>query len=451
MNARSIGCLLLLMLFLGMSPSAVLGDGPTVGPQFQVNSYTTSYQYYPAVAGRGEGDFVVVWVSAGSNGTDSDERTVQAQRYASDGSPLGGEFQVNTYTTDGQYGPSVAVATNGDFVVVWESWGSVGPDTSILSIQGQRFAANGLPVEGQFQVNSYTTDQQGGAAVAVDGDGNFVVVWESEGSPGSDSSNMSVQGQRFAFDGSPLGGQFQVNTYTTSLQNHAAVAVGADGSFVTVWRSHGSGGTDSSASSIQGRRFTSDGSPLGSDFQVNSFTDSSQGYPDVAVAADGGFMVVWESSQSGGTDSEGRSIQGRRFAADGTPLGSDFQVNSLTTDGQDEPRVGVDARGNFVVAWASDLPESPGSRSNSIQVQRYASDGSATGPQFQVNSYTTENQYLAAVAVDPSGDFVVVWSSEGSAGTDSSGLSVQAQRFTLQLFADGFESGDTSGWSMTMP
>ncbi len=47
-----------------------------------------------------------------------------------------------------------------------------------------------------LQVNTYTTGFQRNASVGVDADGDFVVVWESEGSGGTDSSSFSVQGQR---------------------------------------------------------------------------------------------------------------------------------------------------------------------------------------------------------------------------------------------------------------
>ena len=55
------------------------------------------------------------------------------------------------------------------------------------------------------------------------------------------------------------------------------------------------------------------------------------------------------------------------------------------------------------------------------------------------------------MALDGSGGFVVVWDSNGSSGTDTSYLSVQGQRYAPPIFADGFESGDTSAWSNTVP
>ncbi len=71
--------------------------------------------------------------------------------------------------------------------------------------------------------------------MSLDADGDFVVVWFSYGSGGTDSSSISVQGQRYASDGSTVGGEFQVNTYTTSSQKDPSVSLDADGDFVVVW------------------------------------------------------------------------------------------------------------------------------------------------------------------------------------------------------------------------
>ena len=103
----------------------------------------------------------------------------------------------------------------------------------------------------QFQVNTYTTNDQKGAKVEADTDGDFVVVWHSPGSAGTDSSSYSVQGMRYLSDGSTIGGEFQVNTYTTAVQWYPSVSLDGDGDFVVVWSSLGSTGTDTDQDSIQ--------------------------------------------------------------------------------------------------------------------------------------------------------------------------------------------------------
>ena len=196
---------------------------------------------------------------------------------------------------------------------MWSSFGSSGGDTSVDSIQGQRYDSAGSAVGSEFQVNTYTTSSQEFPAVAAQADGDFVVVWQSIGSPGSDTSAASVQGQRYDSAGSAVGSQFQVNTYTTSSQAIPSVASEAEGDFVVVWHSGGSSGGDTSSFSIQGQRYDSAGSPVGSQFQVNTYTTSSQAVPSVAAEAEGDFVVAWQSGGSSGGDTSSWSIQGQRF------------------------------------------------------------------------------------------------------------------------------------------
>ena len=128
-------------------------------------------------------------------------------------------------------------------------------------------------------------------------------------------------------------------------------------------------------------------------------------------------------------------------------VGSEFQVNSYTTNSQRRPSVAVDPDGDFVVVWHG---YGSGDNDSSIHGQRYASDGTQRGSEFQINTYTTSGQSLPSVDVDSDGDFVVVWQSDGSSGSDNHLLSIQAQRYLNRIFIDGFESGNTSAWSATV-
>ena len=122
---------------------------------------------------------------------------MQGQRYDASGSPVGGQFQVNTSTANTQTHPVVAIDSSGNVVVVWDGYGSPGDDP-FVSVQGQIYDSGGAAVGGPFQVNTYTTTQQFFPAIASDPIGkDFVVVWHSIGSAGSDTDNLSIQGQRY--------------------------------------------------------------------------------------------------------------------------------------------------------------------------------------------------------------------------------------------------------------
>src|SRR6185503_4434191 len=97
-----------------------------------------------------------------------------------------------------------------------------------------------------------------------------------------------------------------------------------------------------------------------------------------------------------------------------------FRVNTYTTHSQDFPAVASDSAGNFVVVWQSGYQDGGGGfLAPGVFAQRFASTGAPRGPEFRVNTYTTDRQHLPAVASDTSGNFVVVWSSDTQDGSIS--------------------------------
>jgi hypothetical protein len=171
-----------------------------------VNSTTSSEQYQPVVAMDSDGDFVVTWTSSSQDGGYDG---VYAQRYNASGAAQGSEFLVNTTTTDNQSAPSIAMAENGDFVVTWESYTQ---DGSLHGIYVQRYNASGVAQGAEFKVNTETSNSQSTPALAMDKNGNFVVVWQSNL---QDGENNGIYAQRYT------GG------FVTSIQN-AAVLTSAD-------------------------------------------------------------------------------------------------------------------------------------------------------------------------------------------------------------------------------
>jgi len=104
--------------------------------------------------------------------------------------PLGTQFAVGF--SNYEYDPAVAADSSGNFVVVW--WSPFPDDGSGKGIFGHRFDSSCVPVAPQFRVNTYTTTVQEYAAVAAVAAGNFIVVWESNLQDGSEDG---VFGQRY--------------------------------------------------------------------------------------------------------------------------------------------------------------------------------------------------------------------------------------------------------------
>ncbi len=180
------------------------------------------------------------------------------------------EFAINTFTTNQQVaygGRSVAVDADGDAMVVWASFVTNG---IAYGIYGQRYDSAGAKVGGEFKINTSTTGSQGGSSVAMDADGDAVVVWQSTG---QDGSLYGIYGQRFNSAGAKVGIEFQVNTETHCNQIRPRVAVDADGDAVVVWASYQQ---DGSSFGIYGQRFNSAGAKVGVENRDNTLPNSSQ-------------------------------------------------------------------------------------------------------------------------------------------------------------------------------
>jgi hypothetical protein len=336
--------------------------------------------------------------------------------------PVGSEFRVNTYTTTNQYGSAVAADALGNFVVVWNSY--PGQDSDGVGVFGQRFDARGTPRGGEFAVNTFVVGHQYDASVAKHAQGAFTVIWTD--GYGQDGDYYGIFGQRYEASGDPAGSQFQVNASTFSHQFLPDVAYAPAGTFVVVWTSAGQDGSDYG---IFGQRFSDSGVPLGSEFPVNTSTAGRQTRPAVAVGP-AGFVVVWDGR---GDDGETAGIFGQRFDAGGNRLGLEFLVNSYTTGAQDSADVAIDEAGRFVVVWDS-FGQDGDDWGNFGQ--RFDAMGAPLGAEFRVNSHTTGAQWISSVARDPDGDFVVAWTSTGQVGLFDD---VFAQRFSSAGTPRGLE------------
>jgi hypothetical protein len=81
---------------------------------------------------------------------------------------------------------------------------------------------------------------------------------------------------------------------------------------------------------------------------VNTWTTGYQEYPSITSLSNGGFVVVWESN---GQDGSYDGVYGQRFDSNGNKVGSEFQVNTWTTDWEDHPSITSLPNGGFVVVW----------------------------------------------------------------------------------------------------
>ncbi len=380
---------------------------------FILASIGTEDRRNPDTATASNGDSIVVWEALRSSfGTDSDRYAIHARLFAEDGTPKGPQFQVNTTTADEQRFPTVSTAPDGRFVIAWRS----GKDTSGLKeVRARIFRANATPVATDFKVNTVAPNANRNSRqiyprAAMASNGTVLVTWESDASFGGDQSDASIQGRLFNFQGAALGPQFQINSITPGAQERPNLSVAPNGTYVVVWQSLASGGSDNNSHSVQARRVGANGMPTGTQFQVNDFTQGSQSRPAVASGPGGQSLVVWQSRGSRGSDNDGESIQARAIAAGGGVTGPEFQVNQTITGAQLVPKVAAGLAGDFVVVWQSDSSPGNDQGTRSILARHIASPGRFFDVEFQVNTTIQSDQEFPAVSVGPNNAMVVFFS-----------------------------------------
>ncbi|MEM7584132.1 MAG: hypothetical protein AAF560_12165 [Acidobacteriota bacterium] len=334
---------------------------------------------------------------------------------------VGTEFQVNTYTTNNQWRVATAASGHGDFLVAWSS---TNQDGSLAGVFAQRYDSAGTAIGGEFQVNTTTAGSQTYPDVAMDADGNFLVVW----------STGDIVGQRFSSSGAMVGGEFTLNSYTTGSQTQPEVDMTADGRFVVAWNSYLQ---DGSSWGIFGQLFDAGANPVGGELQVNTTTASYQIYPNVSIAESGEFVVVWNRGLI--------DVDGQRFDSSGAAVGSEFQVNTAAGV-QRNADLDHELDGDFVVAWRSYGQDGDG---DAVIAQRFSSTGAMVGGELQVNSYTTGSQSNPRLGRDANGNTVVIWGSlNGQDGDDtgtfgqlldSSGTAIGSE-FQVNTYTSGRQS-----------
>ena len=249
-------------------------------------------------------------------------------------------------------------------------------------IAARRYDAQAVPQGLEMTVNPTAAGSQRLPAMAADATGDFVVVF-------ADDAN-GVRGQRYDATGAKVGGNFLVGGSGQTVTG-TSVAMTAAGGFTVAWTDGRPG--------VRVARFSPSGAPLGPEFVVTPAGNR----PVVGMNAGAHAVIVWK---------RGGDVLAQRYDNLGAAVGGEIVIAS-GTGSDDEASVDVDASGDFVVTWVNQ---------EDVFARRYNADGTPQSPAVLVNPTTPLRQEFAgptvAVAVDDSGDAVVVWSINGEPGFD---------------------------------
>ncbi len=153
----------------------------------------------------------------------------------------------------------------------------------------------------------------------------------------------------------PLGTQFQVNTFTANPQIAPSVGMDENGNFTIAWQSEAQG--LSFFNSIEAQRFDRDGNRLGNEFAVTTdptTLSSANLVPDVAMADDGTIAITWTNTDDPTYVLDfgyTGSILATVYNAQGAVLKSNIAVG-----GGGNSTVAFDSGDHFTIAWEELTP-----------------------------------------------------------------------------------------------
>lgn len=198
-----------------------------------------------------------------------------------------------------------------------------------------------------------------------------------------------------------LGAEFvgPVNTTTRHDQFDSANASSSNGSSVVVW-------TDTFSAAdhdIRAQRYSAAGEKVGPEILVAGSSNDDQ-TPAVAMDSQGNFVVAWRQTQPGGDT----NVLARKFNSAGQPQGAVVGVG-VGTFAETDPRVAMDARGDFVVSYTRDT------NNNDPDIFAKLYDTNAQLLNVVSVAVTPRAATHSRVAMTPDGRFDVAWEEAFSA------------------------------------
>ncbi|HXU33982.1 MAG TPA: VCBS repeat-containing protein, partial [Thermoanaerobaculia bacterium] len=380
-----------------------------LSPSFRVSSAPEGHQTEPAVAADARGNSVVVWTSAATRplletGPDGSGSGIYAQRFDAAGSPLGGELRVNGLTPGDQHSPAVAMAANGQFLVVWVSdlWLS----GVVQTIWGRRFDAAGTPLGEDFVIGTAGRSETK-PSLAMRPDGVALVVWAH--SPERDV--LDVVGRFLDATGS-LGEPFGVTpsdpSSGPSYRYSPQAAFEPDGAAVIVWAEV----PDTSLITDYARRFAPDGTALEDPVVIASDLDRFVGGPPAVAVGAGGTLVIWEDSSF--------VFWGRFLKPPGGGAGNRLRLFDANFGGQRPALAGDDL--GYTLAQEDFVYETPRSY-GALVGRRLGLDGRPKGHPFviarDIGDQLGVHVEAPALASFSNQDFIAVWNNTQSVSADT--------------------------------
>ena len=298
------------------------------------------------IATLSDGNLLVTWTQE-----DSSDGGLVGRIFSSSGAALSNIIEISTENLYGQVQTSLAVASNGTFMVVWEDGSGAGGDTDSTAIKARVFDVDGQAITDEILVNTTTVGSQHEPDVSAVGD-TFVVAW-SHTIYSDDGATGNLKGQIFSQEGSRIGSELNLTDLDPYGQLEVEIEAGLEGGFVIAYNND---------EEIMLQAFDADGNSVGASVQLSDGPSSLSHYrPDLALLSSGDLLVSWASSvgfESGSDylDDSYNGVYGTIFDYSENVAGEIFKIDTDDTAFfvTHAPSISVGPGGEVVAVWGED-------------------------------------------------------------------------------------------------
>lgn len=286
--------------------------------------------------------FVFTWQNVGSNSQSTNY--ILYRIFDQNNNPIATDSVANQGSTNREsLNPSVVALNNGGFTITWQSYGLYSSSSSQFDITGKSFDQYGSLISSgsSFGTTTISGIQSNPSTIKLD-NGNFVLAW-------FDQNAFGIYAKLYNSNMNTIKSDFKVNTFTRSTDLTYPIALSLGSQFIITWESKGQDGSDFG---IFGQLYSNTGNKIGSEFQVNTYTDGFQGNHYSSKLNQDIFAIVWESKINQPTYHV--ELKGQLFSNNADKIGQEFRVNSYNTNSRGYPSIAALGDENFVVSWSGE-------------------------------------------------------------------------------------------------
>ncbi|QNM95695.1 calcium-binding protein [Chitinimonas koreensis] len=340
------------------------------------------------------------------------------QRFNSNGQASMPWLSVGTDPQQGQSEHSVALLSDGGWVVTWTA------AISMMSrnIRQQRFDKDGSLVGAEVIVGDINLKDWSETDSQVTGlaDGGWLVAWKC-----SDGSSGGIKQRRYGRDGQPIGNAQFAHARIEGDQMSPAIAALPDGGWVLTWVENGA---TNGKTGVYMRRYSAQGMPLAEEQKIGP-TDGrisgDESSPAVTALKDGGWIVAWSMLGSAGK----WEMHTRRYSGSGQLVGEASLSDIGTVSFLLNPSLAATADGGWIISWGQMEGESDGLGKDGIYQRRFNSSGVAVAN----TTYRLKDQAGNETVYGAGGDEVIAVgmgndSIDGGGGSDTVDYSAGASK-----------------------